>query len=261
MTHWSGPAVTRALGIVPTIVLLAACNPSASPAPTVAPAAPAAAPAKRAADGAAKPAEAAKPAAAARPDMAALVEGAKKEGQISFIGTNLRDQSTVDALMAVFRKKYGLPDSFSFSATHKVTGEIAATVDTELQAKKVTYDIVSFSGMPWWQDKIKQGAVMAFDAPEYAGYDAAEKLNLNLKPYLVSDGVTCVPIWNTKKLPTVEIKSWNDIFKYDLKGKVATASGDTGTTLPALTIGLVKVARRPSRSGSTPKASSPAGAT
>ncbi|MCC7106653.1 MAG: extracellular solute-binding protein [Chloroflexi bacterium] len=247
-------ASQRMTSILTALLFIAACAPSA-PSPAAAPTKPAqsgpaatTAPTASAAGSSAtaKPtaaaATAAKPSGASEQErVAQLVEGAKKEGQVTWLGVALEESGAVAAMESGFKKKYGLPDGFKLNATRKNTGEILTTVDNEIKAGNVTVDIANVPSFPWWDAKIKAGSVMAYDSPEYAYYNAGEKLDINERPYFVSDAYTFVPVWNTRKLPDVQIRSWNDIFKYDLKGKVAIVAGNTGTSYQPVVLGLNQV--------------------
>ena len=214
------------LGVASLVIsLLAACAPAATPTP--APAKPAEA---KPATAAPTTAAAAKPAESEAERVAMLVEGAKKEGTVTWLGSALEETAAVKAIEAAFKKKYGLPDSFKLSATRKSVGEMPPIIEQEIKANKVSYDIVNVSNFAWWLDLIKRNEVMAYESPEYKNYSLPEQSGFNYRPYFVSDAYTFIPTWNKRAMPNLQIKSYNDLLKPELKGKIVTSAAHVNVT-------------------------------
>ncbi|MCC7105099.1 MAG: extracellular solute-binding protein, partial [Chloroflexi bacterium] len=220
----AAPAAAAAPAASPAAAAPAASPATAAPAASPAAAAPAASPA-------------AKPAASAADEqarVAKLVEGAKQEGTLVWMGSALEEPSMVKEMEALFKKTYGLPDSFKLSATRKSVREIPTLVENEIKAGKVTNDIINISNLAWWESMVKNNQVMSYDSPNYAAYSVPEKLGYNHRPYFVSDGYTFIIGWNKKSLPNLTVNSYGDLLKPELKGKLSfSTSWNSSTGLPA----------------------------
>jgi len=77
-----------------------------------------------------------------------LIEGAKKEGAVSYWDAIIQPE-TNDALAAAFRKHYGLAGSFKVNYTLSATAALITRVDQEISADRVTIDVAAV-GSPTW---------------------------------------------------------------------------------------------------------------
>jgi iron(III) transport system substrate-binding protein len=152
--------------------------------------------------------------AAAAPDqkaaLTALIEAAKKEGQVSYWDTIFQPE-TNDALTAEFRKQYGLPGSFKVGYTLSATGNLVTRVDQELAAGRATIDVASVASLPWIYSHIRDGKILHYDSPQYAHYSKAFAQGLGKPGYFAFAGAYIfVPTWNTETLD-FHGTSWWDV--------------------------------------------------
>lgn len=128
--------------------------------------------------------------------VAALIEGAKKEGQISYLDAIIQPE-TNDALAAAFKKHYGLPNGFRVNYTLMSTVNLITRVDQEISADRVTADIASVGSPTWAFEKVKAGNVMKYASPEYKSYDSAFKQGLGEADHFAFNGAYIfVPMWS-----------------------------------------------------------------
>ena len=132
--------------------------------------------------------------------LEALIEGAKKEGQLSYLDTVVQP-TTNDQLVAAFRKHYGLPSSFRVNYALSATGSLVTRVEQELSAGRVTTDVVSIASPTWVFERIKAGHVLEYKSPEYKHYQKVFEQGLGLDGYFAfNGGYIFVPMWNSEKL-------------------------------------------------------------
>ncbi|MFC0407754.1 ABC transporter substrate-binding protein [Roseomonas elaeocarpi] len=139
-----------------------------------------------------------------------LVEGAKKEGSLTYWDTIIQPDSN-DELAAAFRKHYGLPGSFRVN--YSVAGSLAliTRVEQEISANRVTIDVAAVGTPSWCFQKAQEGAFLAYDAPEYAHYGRSFDMGLGLRPYFAFNGAYIfTPMWNADALK-FNGRSWQDL--------------------------------------------------
>ncbi|HEX3952487.1 MAG TPA: extracellular solute-binding protein [Stellaceae bacterium] len=142
--------------------------------------------------------------------MQALIEAARKEGQVSYWDTIFQPE-TNDALTAEFRRQYGLPGSFKVGYTLSATGGLVTRVDQELAAGRATIDVASVASLPWVYSHIRDGKFLHYDSPQYAHYTKAFAEGLGKKGYFAFAGAyVFVPMWNTENLD-FKGNSWHDV--------------------------------------------------
>ncbi|MCC7107003.1 MAG: extracellular solute-binding protein [Chloroflexi bacterium] len=204
--------------------LLAACGQPAQPA----------APAKS--EAAAAPAKtdaaAGKPAASGAADLDQLVEVAKKEGAVVGIGNTIQMDETKKAIGKAFRARYGLPDSFKVDLLEKGLADVYKQIQEEMAAGKLTIDVPYFNTVAWFKGMASDKKLLAFDAPEYAGYSKSEsKPGFVNRPYYVSDlSILASIVWN-KDVIRDSFSSWFDVLRPQYKGKISIVSARTGTSV------------------------------
>jgi iron(III) transport system substrate-binding protein len=126
----------------------------------------------------------------------ALIEGAKKEGALSYWDAIIQPE-TNDALSAAFRKRYGLPNSFRINYTLSVTVGLITRVEQETSANKVTIDVAAVGSPSWVFEMVKSGRVMEYASPEYAHYKSAFDQGLGQNGYFAFNGAYMfVPMWS-----------------------------------------------------------------
>jgi iron(III) transport system substrate-binding protein len=141
---------------------------------------------------------------------AQLIEGAKREGSVSYFDTVLQPE-TNDELTAGFRKAYGLPSSFRVNYTLSNTGNLITRVEQELQAGRVTMDIASIASPTWVFEKVRDGHVMEYDSPEYQHYGDVFAARLGLPRHFAFNGAYLfAPMWNSETVNFTG-RSWQDV--------------------------------------------------
>jgi iron(III) transport system substrate-binding protein len=142
--------------------------------------------------------------------LTALIEAAKKEGQVSYWDTIFQPE-TNDALTAEFRKQYGLPGSFKVGYTLSATGNLVTRVDRGLAAGKATIDVASVASLPWIYSRIRNGKILHYDSPQYAHYSKAFAQGLGKPGYFAFAGAyVFVPMWEAENLD-FHGTSWWDV--------------------------------------------------
>lgn len=227
--------------IVVSLLVIACATPAPAPAPAPAPekaaAQPAAAkpaapaPEKAAAQPAApKAAAPAAPKAAEPPGVAVwpagperqrvldLIEQAKKEGQVAWRATLVKDE-TARAMVDAFRKYYGLPDFKVAYDTDMFSGDLISKTNAEIGAGKLAVDIIATGTMAFVYDMLKRGEFMKYESPTHKAYGPAQRAGITEPGYWVADAYTFIPVWNTQLWPQ-GIKTWEDTLNPALKGKV-----------------------------------------
>jgi iron(III) transport system substrate-binding protein len=128
--------------------------------------------------------------------LAALIEGAKKEGALSYWDAIIQPE-TNDALTAAFKKKYGLPNSFRVNYTLSVTVGLITRVEQETGANQVTIDIAAVGSPAWVFEMVRADRVMKYDSPEYAHYKSVFDQGLGQDGYFAFNGAYMfVPMWS-----------------------------------------------------------------
>lgn len=128
--------------------------------------------------------------------LAPLIEGAKKEGAVSYWDSIFQPE-TNDALTAAFKKRYGLPNSFKVNYTLSVTTALITRVEQELNADQVTIDIAAVASPTWIFELIKANRVMKYESPEYKAYKAVFDGQFGQDGYFAPNGAYMfVPMWS-----------------------------------------------------------------
>lgn len=130
----------------------------------------------------------------------ALIAGAEKEGGMSYIDAVIQP-STNDALVAAFREYYGLPSSFQVHYTLSNTSGLITRIQQEIDASRVTTDVVDIASPSWVFEKAKNGNILKYASPQYAHYTKVFEMGLAKKDYFAFNGsYVFVPMWNADKL-------------------------------------------------------------
>jgi iron(III) transport system substrate-binding protein len=157
------------------------------------------------------------------------IAAAAKEGEISYWDAVIQP-STNNALVEEFRKYYGLPSSFKVNYSLSATGALVTRVDQELNAGRVTIDVVGIASLPWVHEKVRAGHVMKYDSPHYPAYKAAMEKGLGLDGYFAFNGAYIfVPMWSSDKL---EFKgnSYKDVLGAVQPGRLTVGDASKSVT-------------------------------
>jgi iron(III) transport system substrate-binding protein len=173
-----------------------------------------------------------------------LVETARKEGALQWIGVFIEPEHA-EKVLAAFKTHYGLPDlrgEYVFVAT----GELITRVDRLLQAKSNTFDVVWTSSWAWYKDLLKRGEIMEYHSPYYADYTLSKAAGVTVDGYWVSDGYSTTPMFNPEALAKRGVKdfsptSWKDLGDPRLKGLISIPDPLSSASAAQTFIGLAKV--------------------
>ncbi|MCC7347595.1 MAG: ABC transporter substrate-binding protein [Variibacter sp.] len=158
-----------------------------------------------------------------------LIEGAKKEGVLSYWDTIIQPE-TNDALAAAFRKHYGLPASFKVNYTLSVTTALITRVDQELNAGQVTIDVGAVASPTWVFELIAAGHIQQYASPEYAHYKAAFDGGLGQNGYFAFNGAYMfVPMWSEDHLK-FSGKSYKDVITAVPPGRLSVGDATKSAT-------------------------------
>jgi iron(III) transport system substrate-binding protein len=173
----------------------------------------------------------------------ALIDGAKKEGVLSWIGVQI-EPAHAAAITAEFKRYYGLPD-LKGEYTYAATGAIVTRVEQLLRAKRNTFDVVWNAAWSWYKDLLKRGEIMQYESPNYAAYTLSDKAGMSVKGYWVSDAYAFAPVYNTEALAKIGLAdfhptSWNDFVDPKLAGHLAMIDVLISTSAAPVLAGVVK---------------------
>ena len=175
----------------------------------------------------------------ARAQMEKKIAAAKVDGSVSYM-ESLVTAETVNKLADVFRKHYGLPDSFPVNYTRSGTGAVVTRMDQELAAKRVTLDVVSAAAPTWAFNHVKSKDIMEYHSPEYANYKRVFESKLGQNGYFAfASSYFFGPVWSTRRLD-FKGKSWNDILGAVPPGRINIGNGETSLSFLATYIGVRK---------------------
>lgn len=175
--------------------------------------------------------------AAQKEPVRALIAAAVKEGSVSYWDTVIQS-NTNGALVAAFRKYYGLPAEFSVNYSLSTTTGLVTRVEQEVLAGRVTMDVGAVASLPWVYDKIKAGQIMHYNSPQYMFYRAAFEKKLGEDGYFAFNGAyVFVPMWNSEKLD-FKGTSWRDVFDAVPSGRMSMGDGGKSQTYLSTYMGL-----------------------
>jgi len=175
--------------------------------------------------------------------VSALIEAAKKEGQLSWIGVQI-EPGHANAILTEFKRYYGLND-LKGEYTYAATGAIVTRVEQLLKAKRNNFDIVWNASWAWYKDLLKRGEIMKYESPEYAAYTLSDKHGMSQKGYWAADAYAFAPIYNTQAIAS-QIKdfqptSWKDFVDPRLAGHLCMINVLISTSAAPVVSGIAKV--------------------
>jgi len=172
-----------------------------------------------------------------------LIDGARQEGKLEWIGGFISAEHGAKIIQS-FKDYYGLND-LTVEHTFAGTGELITRVDQLLNANSNTFDIVWTASWGWYKDLLARGAIMEYHSPEYEAYTLSDAAGLSVDGYWVSDGYSNSPMFNTQALENLGIdfkgESWAELVDPKLKGLISIPDPITSATGAQTYIGMVKV--------------------
>jgi iron(III) transport system substrate-binding protein len=154
------------------------------------------------------------------------VAKATEEGELIVISSIFETPETQQAHKEGFLKYWCLPDDFEIKYDIRNTSGTIARIEAEAGAGvPISGDVTTMPAITWFMQAVERGLIMEYESPEYVHMTLPEKIGLNNRPYWTSDMYVFLPMWNSNELPDLEIASWLDLLKPELKGKMSLLDG------------------------------------
>lgn len=154
------------------------------------------------------------------------VEKAAAEGELIVISSIFETPETQNAHREGFLKYWCLPDDFQIKYDIRNTSGTISRIEAEASSGvPISGDVTTMPAITWFMEAVGRGLLMEYESPEYAYMTLPEEIGLNNRPYWTSDMYVFLPMWNSDALPDLEINSWLDLLKPDLKGKMSLLDG------------------------------------
>jgi iron(III) transport system substrate-binding protein len=176
---------------------------------------------------------------AERERLAPLIEGARREGRMTYWDTVIQPE-THDELQAAFRRHYGLPNAFRVNYTLTGTGALVTRIEQELAADRVTIDVAAIASPTWVFEKLAAGHIARYASPELAQYGRVFEAGLGEKDVFAFNGAyVFVPMWNAERLNFTG-KSWLDVINAVPQGRISIGDSAVSASYLATYIGQTK---------------------
>lgn len=154
------------------------------------------------------------------------VAQATEEGELIVVSSIFETPETQNAHREGFLKHWCLPESFQIKFDIRNTSGTIARIEAEAGADvPISGDVTTMPAITWFMQAVDRGLLMEYESPEYIHMTLPEKIGLNNIPYWTSDMYVFLPMWNTDALPDLEVTSWLDLLKPELKGKMSILDG------------------------------------
>jgi iron(III) transport system substrate-binding protein len=140
-------------------------------------------------------------------DSATIAE-ARQEGTLAV--ADAAPGEHFQKFMAAFKGRYPFLDIASgfYSAP---TGQVLARVNAEMDAQRLTFDVMLAANAAAWIDMTRHGKIMRYDSPEYAAFPSGAKMH---GYWAAAQAIAVIPIYNRNVLsPADAPKSWFDLLK------------------------------------------------
>lgn len=157
------------------------------------------------------------------PQEQKLIEGARKEGELTVLNPQFSDHTGIE-LGKGFIKRYNLGSDFKFHNLRKGTGATVAQTRQEIQAGKHTVDILIVSAPGFFDEAAKHDAFLKLDSGYWKNHEEGAKAAgqyFNYPYVVVPFAYTFQPMWNTScpGMANFSANSYADVVKPELKGK------------------------------------------
>ena len=152
--------------------------------------------------------------------LTGLIDAARKEGSLTYWDVVIQPE-TNDALTAVFRRFYGLPNGFQIHYQLSATAPLVTRVEQEITADRVTIDVAAVGSPPWVFERAAAGDALEYDSPQYKFYADVMARGLGRKGMFAFNGAYLfVPMWSTDRIK-FEGKSWKDLVNAVPAGRIS----------------------------------------
>lgn len=173
-----------------------------------------------------------------------LIEGARKEGVLSWIGVQIEPEHA-EKILASFKAYYGLND-LRGEYVYTSTGELITRVEQLLRVKHNTFDVSWTVAWAWYKDLVKRKEMMKYESPYYKDYTLSDEAKLSLPGYWVSDAYAFAPLYSKAGLEAHGVKDfvpdgWGSLTDPRLKGQISVIDVINSSSAAPLLAGIVKV--------------------
>lgn len=177
-----------------------------------------------------------------RARIQALIDGARQEGKLEWVGASIPAE-VGKRILDEYKAYYGL-DDLAAEHTFSGTGELITRVNQLLAAKSNNFDIVWTVSWDWYKDLLARGELMEYRSPHYAAYTLSDAAGMSQEGYWVSDAYATVPMFNTDALAKLGIdftgESWAELLDPKVKGLISIPDPLTSGSGAQTYIGIVK---------------------
>ncbi|MGV6874268.1 ABC transporter substrate-binding protein [Pseudochelatococcus sp. B33] len=172
-----------------------------------------------------------------------LIDGAKKEGRLSWLGLFIEPQHG-QALIEGFKKHYGLQDHV-IEYSYQDSGLIVTQTEQLLSANRDVPDIIWTVAWAWYTDLLNRGELLEYHSPYHAEYTLSKQAGLSKEGYWVSDGHFFTPIYSPSGLAkhgveNFEPKSLADLIDPRIRGLASIPNIPGSTSNSPAGIGWLK---------------------
>jgi iron(III) transport system substrate-binding protein len=108
------------------------------------------------------------------------------------------------------------------------TGRVLARVNAEIDARRLSFDVMLAANAAAWIDMTRHGRIMRYNSPSYAAFPAGAKMN---GYWAAAQAIAVIPVYNKNVLaPADAPKSWLDLLGPRFAGrKIAIQNAAAGT--------------------------------
>jgi iron(III) transport system substrate-binding protein len=155
----------------------------------------------------------------------AVIDAARKEAALAVASS--APGENFQKFMAAFKAKYPFLDiATGFYAAP--TGRVLARVNAEIDAKRLTFDVMLAANTAAWIEMTQQKHIALYDSSEYAAYPAGAKMD---GYWAAAQAIGVIPVYNKNVLPAADMPtSWLDLLKPDFANhKLAIQNAAAGT--------------------------------
>ncbi len=155
----------------------------------------------------------------------AVVAAAHTEGVLAVASS--APGENFQKFMAAFKAKYPFLD-IATGFYSGPTGRVLARVGAEIDAKRLSFDVMLAANAAAWIEMTRQGKIMHYASPEFAVYPAGSKMD---GFWAAAQAIGVIPVYNKNQLaPADAPKSWLDLLSPRFAdGKLAIQNAAAGT--------------------------------
>jgi iron(III) transport system substrate-binding protein len=155
----------------------------------------------------------------------AVIEAARKEAALAVASS--APGENFQKFMAAFKAKYPFLDiTTGFYAAP--TGRVLARVNAEIDAKRLTFDVMLAANTAAWIEMTRQNHIARYDSSEYAAYPAGAKMD---GYWAAAQAIGVIPVYNKNVLPPDQVpKAWADLLRPEFSNhKLGIQNAAAGT--------------------------------